>query len=439
MGFLRRAKNSFPKIAGRNMKKIKVLSILFLIAVCALCCFTGCGSTEGQYDGIEVVYNLCGGKYKNGEDKVSVYYSFPSGAKKLIKGLPVAANSTDKPVNTGYELEGWYKDENYTEEWSFASDEVTESGVTLYAKWRPLVEYYYDIGYKNESGEFVSLTAVEAYTSWTFEMSADDIKKAADGAREGYTFLGKLAVDEDDHAKYFDTDGKLAVSTENVAIKVYAEYIEGNYLIVSSADDMLSGGALNKAENRYKDKTVLLMNDIDFAGKNAGTYIRDMFAPKSDSDSTPKYVGIKSYDPEGTGVKYSLKNFAVTCSPEGMMKQPVTASIFAAIEGGSGNEIKISDVNFEGVTVNVDAGNPNTTAVYVSSFATTLKHAEITGVTVEMTVNVTRLKNGMPFYKAENDYAREAESVTENGNSFVITSVKDASGNEITLASQTED
>lgn len=440
MGFLRNVKYSFHNIAGRIMKKIRILSILFLIVASALCCFVGCGSTEGKYDGIEVVYNLCGGKYKNGEDKVSVYYSFPNGAKKLIKGLPVAKNSTDKPVNTGYTLDGWYKDENYTDEWNFDVDEVSEAGVTLYAKWKPLVEYIYDIGYLNNDGSFVSLTAVEAYTSWTFEQSLSDVRDAANGAREGYTFVGKLTVDEADHEKYFDEEGKLKVSSEDVAVKVYAEYIEGNYLIVSSADDLLkSDGALNKTENKFKGKTVLLMNDIDCGGKNSGNYIREMFAAKSDSDPTPKYAGITSYDPEGTGVKYSIKNFSVNCSSEGMLKQPVTASIFTAIEGENGKEIKISDVNFTDVTVNVDAGNTNTTAIYVSSFAGTLKHAEITGVTVEVKVNVTRLRSGMPFYKAENDYAREAEAVTESGNSFTIVSVSNPSGGDITLDSQTEE
>ena len=38
------------------------------------------------------------------------------------------------PTKTGYTFAGWYRDENYTTQWNFSTDKVTEN-ITLYAKW----------------------------------------------------------------------------------------------------------------------------------------------------------------------------------------------------------------------------------------------------------------------------------------------------------------
>ena len=48
----------------------------------------------------------------------------------------------DDPARDGYTFGGWYKDQNLNTEWSFAavgSDTVSQSDVTLYAKWTAIV------------------------------------------------------------------------------------------------------------------------------------------------------------------------------------------------------------------------------------------------------------------------------------------------------------
>lgn len=40
----------------------------------------------------------------------------------------------EDPTRGGYDFKGWYKDENFEDEWNFAEDTVTEE-ITLYAKW----------------------------------------------------------------------------------------------------------------------------------------------------------------------------------------------------------------------------------------------------------------------------------------------------------------
>jgi uncharacterized repeat protein (TIGR02543 family) len=39
------------------------------------------------------------------------------------------------PTKTGFDHDGWYKDAEFTDEWDFAIDTVTE-GITLYTKWK---------------------------------------------------------------------------------------------------------------------------------------------------------------------------------------------------------------------------------------------------------------------------------------------------------------
>lgn len=420
------------------MKKFKLLTIIFLAAVCALSlfAFSSCSGTN-EYEGIKVTYNLNGGEYRESDLDVAVYYKYPDGARHLIRAIPIDTTESKYVTRVGYNLVGWSKDAEGTEMWDFESDLIGDEGVTLYAVWTPKAEYLYSIGYM-DGDKFVEVSTLKASPNTDFSFSLNKITDAAD-EREGYTLLYKsIRCDEEDYGNYFDESGNLKVSETNVTVKVYAEYIEGDYHLLYSYDDL---GTLNSSSYKLKGKTLLLMNDIDCKGKTLGDGFRNAFA--TDKNGTPNYLGIRSYDPEGKGVKYSISNFAIKCTYMDKIIAPLTASIFADIgasgEQDAGKTVKISGVSFTDVIINADVGNDSISRLYVSSFADNIHNAEITNVSVSVKVIASKSKGSEEepfFYEAEHIYARTTENVKTEGCDFVITSTENKKGEKIELTKE---
>ncbi len=69
--------------------------------------------------------------------------TFDSNGGSAVGSVTVTEGETvakpQAPTREDYTFEGWYKNSDLTEEWSFDSDKVTEN-VTLYAKWKPKFE-----------------------------------------------------------------------------------------------------------------------------------------------------------------------------------------------------------------------------------------------------------------------------------------------------------
>lgn len=420
------------------MKKIKLLTVLFLAAVCALSllAFSSCTGKEGSR-GIKVIYNLNEGTYKNSEENVVVYYKYPDGAKRLIKAIPIGGDGTAKVERLGYNFAGWYKDADFTEPWDFENDTVGDEGVTLYANWVKKTQYIYSIGYMKD-GQFEEVNTTVARPLLSFDFSLDAVIEAAD-MREGYTLLYKsIKVDENDYAAYFDEKGNLKESDTDVTIRVYAEYIKGDYLLLYSYDDFSN---LSDSANKLKGKTLLLMNDIDCGGKTLGDSFRSAFA--ADKNGTFNYLGIHSYDPEGKGTKYSVSNFAISRSYMDKKIAPLTASVFSDIgtagDTNAANPIKISNVDFTDVTINADVGNDSVSRLYVSSFAENIYNAEITNVNVTVKVIASRLRGSDEepfFFEAEHVYARETENVKIDGCDFAITETVNKKGEKFVLTKE---
>ena len=420
------------------MKKFKLFAILISAVICALSLFvfSSC-SGKGEDRGIKVIYNLNEGTYKNSEEDVVVYYKYPDGAKRLIKAIPIGSDGTAKVERLGYNFAGWYKDAEFTEPWDFDNDTVGDEGVTLYANWAKKTQYIYSIGYMKD-GQFEEVNTSVARPLLSFDFSLDAIIDAAD-TRDGYTLLYKsIKPDENDYAAYFDEKGNLKESDTDVTIKVYAEYIEGDYLLLYSYDDFAN---LSDSANKLKGKTLLLMNDIDCGGKTLGDSFRNAFA--TDKNGTFNYLGIHSYDPENKGTKYSVSNFAISRSYMDKINAPMTASIFADIgaagEANAANPIKISNVNFTDVTINADVGNDSISELYVSSFADNIYNAEITNVNVSVKIIASKLRGDEEkpfFYEAEHVYARTTENVKIDGCDFVIASTESRKGEKIELTKE---
>ena len=85
------------------------------------------------------------------------------------------ANPTE-PTKTGHIFVGWYKDANFTDEWDFSIDIVTED-ITLYAKWDAII---YTILFESNGGEEV--TPIQAAYGTT-------ITEPITPAKEGHIFV----------------------------------------------------------------------------------------------------------------------------------------------------------------------------------------------------------------------------------------------------------
>jgi uncharacterized repeat protein (TIGR02543 family) len=87
-----------------------------------------------------------------------------------------------QPTRTGYTFEGWYKDYNCTESWSFSADMVT-GNATLYAKWIDATSVAtYTVTFNSKGGSNVP--------SATGLLSGDKLMEPARPTRTDYTFNG---------------------------------------------------------------------------------------------------------------------------------------------------------------------------------------------------------------------------------------------------------
>lgn len=384
------------------MKKLKIIGIMLVFLLCSACAFVGCKGASREQSGIKVTYELCGGEYKNSKRAIVVYYRFPDSAKKLIRELPVegAGKSTEKVSYAGYNFDGWYteysengEEKTYSDKWDFDVNEVTADGITLYAKWLPKTEYFYEIGYM-DGQEFVKVDSVQTYSSWKVGQSLEDIYSAAN-SREGYTFIKESNEDDfvnsiiERNESCFNENGEITSSNgDSVNIRVVVKYVKGNYFVVSSLKNLKE----DIKANASKGKTILLTSDIDCGGEDLTGVFRNMFG-KADA-SKLKYNGITSYDDDGSDKVYSISNFLINIKGK-VGDTFVTASIFDKIPfpESAENGVSITNVAFDNVKINVDAGFSGIKNVYLSGLADTLDNVTIKNVRTNIEVDVDKSRN----------------------------------------------
>ncbi len=126
------------------MKKwLKAILSCLLCVITSFGVLTGCGGEKD--DGMRTVtFELCTELKTN-----------PVLPKEVVKGdvvtKPVVAVSGENPNNE--EVEGWYRDREYTQPWSFYTDTVEED-ITLYAKWVKKFDVYYFLGEETDTYMF---------------------------------------------------------------------------------------------------------------------------------------------------------------------------------------------------------------------------------------------------------------------------------------------
>lgn len=380
------------------MKNNKTILTIILVVLAVSCMMFACGE-QNDRAGIKVVYELEGGVYKNSVKSVEVRYEFGSASKKRIKSLDEFETGSSV-IKQGYRIEGWYKtktgegdDVVYSDKWDFETDEVSESGVTLYARWIVNAVYKYSIGYYN-GDEFVEVGSYETAAGVPFKENF--VKKAVLAAAdkyEGHTATGEFFADKDMTEK-FDEEFMFEESMQSLTKRIVAKYIEGQYVIINTASDLEN--AVYNDDSAYKGKSLYIMNDIDLGGGtlnlSALFETKEGYADAADGiydDKLIRFTGIEG----ANGVK-KIVNFVTATDGrytetdyDGNEVGTVRASLIGDVEG-----VSIKNVSFEKVEFQVAADNSDTMKKVVTApLCGSAKNCSFENVKIEISAYKVRL------------------------------------------------
>lgn len=319
------------------MKKF-LLKILCLLSFAALASSAaGCADSSIPLDDITNEYPILvtidynGATEANGSVNKLLYCKENS---YLVEPGTVTDNTQySVPSRVGYYIEGYYfgtKDEegNVTlgEKCDFSNDRVTQD-ITLYINW---VQYEtIDICFDGEVINSVELRPDEE--GWDV-FTAGEI---SDPSLSGYTFRG-LYFDEEltqpvtypfyyrDKMLYSDADCTQPIATAGdgtQAPRLYADFLEGNWIFVYTAEDLLG---------MRPNSDVWLMNDIDM--------------------TDVEYEPLRSYSGEFRGNGHTISNIAVT------RETSRTIATVGGLFDTLSSTAYIHDVTFENIRLTVDFG-----------------------------------------------------------------------------------
>lgn len=374
------------------------LSMIFILLALAVCALAGCAAQTDLYEGrVKVVYMLEGGIYQNCTEPITQYYDFEEGSYNLISEPGVLSN---KDITyTGYTLDGWYRTKTvngdsveYSGKWDFASDKVGSDGVTLYAKWSRNLSYTYNVCYLDDDGEKVTLGTYSVSEGAKF---SDYLKYAA--KRTGYTALGFF----DSEGNAWDTSYTHPGGETDTAVDVYVEYIEGNYVLVSTAAQLTA----NRTGNIY------LTADIDFGGAN--------------------FSGFGDYKGTFIGNGHTISNFNLNYSAsrndlveDGDLSEEggiLCISLFGRASGAV-----IQDVTFTGVKINISTTLSTTKMIIVAPMFIKVSGCTVTNVAYDGEIILSRLPSAFNeednlivltesayYYKADGDKSEIDVELTE--------------------------
>ena len=301
-------------------------------------------------------------------------------------------NDAFNAINNGYFLAGWYAEriENgkdsegnpvytYSHKWDFENEPLKvdpeskynseEPVLTLYAAWVPMFEYeFYTVG----TGEYVGNYTFNPMTDsaelsvpcWDEESGSMEMYKFAE--RAGYTF----------NKAYYDNEAQSAVDTQTVThpgyidyetgtavdsvYPIYIDWMEGEWYHISTVEQFLDNASINGS---YE-----ILADLDFEG-----------------EAWPTTFMYGEYKGEIKGNGHTLKNMSAVHSNG----SKANFGLFGKLASSS----KISDITFENVAFEMEAGSRKT-APTGGLFAGTIDTSDITNVSIlrsTFTVNVDKL------------------------------------------------
>lgn len=220
---------------------------------------------------------LTDAKYANSSKDVVYYYNLKGGKKTLIYCILDESLQNDKEyanvnvfnkINSlsdpaGYVLEGWYTSLDYTNKFDFENDYLEDGkSLVLYPKWESRNKLYYDLGY-TYNGEFITLESYQVEKNTKF---SDDFNSAENSKK--VTWLGHYYIDQELKTELTDENNPYPTAN-NTRVKIYIDYIEGQYKLVSNYKELTSAIGSN----------IYLTSNIDCEGKDLsfGDYANKIF------------------------------------------------------------------------------------------------------------------------------------------------------------------
>lgn len=379
---MREIRQNADAVSQETVPIMKRPFVLFFIAILfALPIFTvGCSDTEIEFDregSVRVEFVLEGGTYMNSPANIVYYYKFESGTRNKIKN-PAAESENDRfgkatVVRDEYTLDGWYmtkSDEGgyitYADPWDFERDKVDRKGVTLYAKWDPLIHYTYRL-YRKDNGKAIGSTAYEVRAGDKFQ---DYLAYATNVA--GFTFNG--FYDEDGNP--WDPDFVHPGGETDTEIKVYVDLVRGVFKEIYTKDELLNQISLNNnsAMTAYH-RDIKLMADIDLGGE--------------------AFDGFRNFSKILIGNGHKISDFKLNYPnrAENLSFDPIFGdenTLPISLFGMCDNAV-VSDVVFEDMTIVVDNYYDGTKKIVVAPLAVKSENSSFTNVTVKATYQVERL------------------------------------------------
>ena len=327
-------------------RKILILTVFVALFVALTVMLSGCGaSSVDPTEGKNVVTFVVNGgilSYGTSSTNGSINYAYHPGT--YIKD-PAQFNNY-KISRNGYNFTGWYTspDCKPNEKWDFNTPFDVEK-LTLYAGWEVAIKYTYSINYVDGENTVTlgsySVSAGEKFNDW---------RKYAD-TRANYTAYGYYSDPE--CTIPWDATSTHPGGDADLDIPVYVNYIEGNWQIVST---------YNELKSALKGGNVYLIADIDCGGEEL--YVA------SDFDMIF----------EGNGFK--VTNFTVP--KKGTLINP-SCAIFTKLAEGA----EIRNVSFENVSYNFfDITDHASVKTNIASLAVKLESGvTITNVSITGTLN----------------------------------------------------
>ena len=358
------------------LKRMKIFTLLIL---CILC-ISSCSSNTKEPSGIKVTYELNGGIFQNVSLPIKQYYQFDEESERLIKSPEVLSKSSI--LKSGYTLEGWYTESDFKNKWDFEKDELPLEGLTLYAKWVKDVKYTYNVCYLDENNEVNILGTYEVSEGEVF----DDWRGFAED-RKNYTPLKFINKD----GTAWDMTYKHPGGETDLAINVFVEYIEGDFELVSTAQQLKNA----------RTKNIYLLNNIDLQGEA---------------------FSFSSYSKIFKGNNYTIKNFKVnvvgnkTSGVDDHLDSSLKA-VYGSLFGNL-NNATISDVTFENVEFVIDVGYDLISKVYISPLCVNMTNSTISNVSINASYSCSRLHSNFEMdnlvVTQENYIIKKEESSINN-------------------------
>lgn len=393
--------------------KLKIKAIAMVLLMLSVVLAAGCSAEESPYArndaqgyNLSVKYDANGGVFTtNTSVIVDTYHpdQLPkdgSGNAQIALLAPdnaLRGNDAFTAVKNGCFLAGWYAQRNesldaegntvytYSQPWNFETDTLpvdlsqshtaAEPVLTLYAAWVPLFEVAV---YDRSTGEYLD--------SYTFQPdNAEPIQLPAwnkeTGAIEMYRFPEKSGCTFS--ALYLDAEGTQAVTgetlshpgtvdyatgtAENTCLKVYADYLEGEWFHIYTAQQF--------ADNASVKGSYVIHSDLDFSEVNWPTSFMH---------------GNFSGTIEGNGFRFT--NIHLT--------QTNNSKVNTGLFGYLTENAKITDVTFENVTLTIQGGTRVAGSCYGLVAGSVSSDAALSGLAVKS----SRILIDSACYFGVNDY-----------------------------------